>query len=202
MKITRLLTLILSATAMLAAVVSTASAGRLSYSAETFRATWTRMTFSGTPGGAVECEVVLAGRLHTRTMNKVNLSLMGYLTAANVTRCARGSATVLRETLPWHMRFSSFAGTLPNILSIRTLVIGFSVFIREPAFGSTCLARSTPEEPATLTHNRETGTGAVASFTVGGSIRCRGGIEVTDGPSGTSSSLTEAGGASISLTLI
>jgi hypothetical protein len=202
MKLSKLLLAVVGATVLLGAFVSSASAGRLSQSSETLRATWTRMNFSGSPFGTVECEVVLEGRLHTRTMNKVNLSLMGYLTAANVTRCARGSATVLRETLPWHVRYSSFVGALPNITAIRTLVVGSSFTIREPAFGATCLARATPEEPSTGTYNRETGTGLLVSASVGGEIRCRGGIEVTGGLSGTSSTLTNSAGARVSVTLI
>ena len=197
MKLSKLLIAGVGATALLAASVSSASAGRLSFSATSASATWTTMTFSGGIG-TVQCEVILNGTLHSRTMHKIRLSLMGYITAGNVTRCARGGATILRETLPWHVRYESFGGTLPNITTVNTIVVGFALRIREPTFGIECLLRSTPEEPMTLQYNLN-GSRQLASATVGGTIRCGG---FSGSLSGTSSSIAEAGGARVTVTLI
>ena len=197
MKLSKLLIAGVGATALLAASVSSASAGRLSFSATSASATWTTMTFSGGIG-TVQCEVILNGTLHSRTMNKIRLSLMGYITAGNVTRCARGGATILRETLPWHVRYESFGGTLPNISGVRTLVVGLPFRIREPTFGIECLARSTPEEPMVLQYNLDAGR-QITTATVGGTVRCGG---FTETFSGTSSTISEAGGARVTVTLI
>ena len=68
--------------------------------------------------------------------------------------CASGSATLLTETLPWHVQYASFAGTLPNITAVRYNIIGFARRIRE-IIGLTCLFRSTTAEPMAWTDNRD-----------------------------------------------
>jgi hypothetical protein len=135
MKLSKLLLAVVGATVLLGALVSSASAGRLSNSSTTLRATWARMDFTG-GFGTVECEVTLEGSLHSRTIAKVARALIGNITAASVSSpCRRGGATILRETLPWHVTYNSFAGTLPNITNILTDVVGASFRIREPTFG-------------------------------------------------------------------
>ncbi len=188
MKLSKLLFAVVGATVLLGALVATASAGRLSSSTQAISATWTRMDFSG-GFGTVECEVSLAGSLHTRTISKTANTLMGYITEANVNRCARGGATVLRATLPWHVTYRAFTGTLPNISAIATNVIGASFQMREPTFGVTCLARSSASSPNIGTYNREAG-GRITSVTAGGEIPCSGGISVTGRIGGTSSAVS------------
>jgi len=130
MKLGKLLA-VAGATMLLCAFTSAASAGRLSLSGNRSRATWTRMDVSG-GFGTVECEVVMESSVHAATINKTVGSLVGYTTAANVTRCARGGMTFFRESLPWHERFSGFEGTLPNITGATNTVTGVSFQIREP----------------------------------------------------------------------
>src|SRR5437868_527291 len=125
MRLGKVILVVGAASVLLAACVGVASAGRLSASATTVNATWVRLIFSGGIGNA-ECEVIINGIFHQRTITKIRLSLTGMITAANITRCPRGAATVLRETLPWHVRYDSFQGTLPNISLIRALVVGLA----------------------------------------------------------------------------
>ena len=181
----KMLFAVVGATVLLGALVSSASAGRLSNSGTTINATWTTMRFSGGIG-TWECEVILNGTLDSRSLTKTSGTLMGFITAGSVNRCARGGETILRETLPWHIRYVSFAGTLPAISSIRTIALGFSFRIREPTFGIECLSRSRVEEPAGLVYNLN-GSGVMTSATVGGTIRCG---SFTGTLSGTSSSIT------------
>ena len=122
--------------------------------------------------GTVECEVILNGTSHSNTIAKTANSLIGFITAGNVNRCSRGSATILRETLPWHVQYASFTGTLPVIGSISTRVIGGSYRVQEPTFSINCLSRTSTTEPSFGTYNRNTATGAITSATVSGSIRC------------------------------
>ncbi|HEV7773439.1 MAG TPA: hypothetical protein VGO48_09170 [Conexibacter sp.] len=197
MKLSKLLLAIVGATVLLGALVSSASAGRLSQSANTLNATFARMDFRGGLG-TVECEVILNGTLHSRSITKTVLTLMGMITAGNVNRCSRGSATLLRETLPWHVRYSAFVGTLPNITSIQTRVIGGSYRVAEPVFRIECLSRTTAEEPGIGTYNLT--AGVMTSATVGGSIRCGGAI--TGSLSGSTNAIAEAGGARVTVTLI
>jgi len=154
--------------ALLSVCVSTAAAGHLSTSSRTLRATFREVRLR-LPFGVTNCLVTLEGTLHSSTIAKVAGTLMGYITRAAGPTCLSGSATILSETLPWHIQYESFTGTLPNILTIRTKVIGFAWRLREPN-GVTCLLRSTAAEPVLLAYNREPG-GALTGAELGGRIR-------------------------------
>lgn len=155
---TRLVCASLGATLLLALAVGAASANRLSVSNQQFRITWTRLTFSEGGGGfAIECPVTLEGSFHSATIRKVAHALVGHITRASVISrsCTGGGATVLNGTLPWHVTYEAFIGTLPNIGSVRLLLINASFQIGIPPF--TCLARTTNESPAAGTVTREAG---------------------------------------------
>jgi hypothetical protein len=186
-----------AATVLLAAVVGSASAGRLSSSSSTFRSTFSALTFEGAFGRLV-CAVTLEGSLHSRTIAKVTNVLHGFINRADLGACATGSTTILRETLPWHVRYASFSGTLPSITAIGFTVIGYSFQWREPLF--TCLARSTEARPVRGTFTREVGgvlTAARISGTVPTSCGIEGGFESNSG------TVTVAGAATrVTVTLI
>ena len=106
---------------------------------------------------------------------------------------------MLTATLPWHVRYTSFAGTLPNISRINTTVSGMNFNIREPTFGVECLAANAT---AGLNYTRVVGGGVLT----GGDIEGRE-IETSCGIreelSGGSTSLTVLGAATrITVTLI
>jgi hypothetical protein len=195
----RTILVVVGATVLLAALVGTASAGRLSTSSLGIKATWARINFTG-GGGTVECEVVVEGAFHERTISKTRGTLSGFLTSARITRCSRGAVTVLSETLPWHLRYDSFTGSLPNITSVRATIVGVAFRIREPVFGIECLSRTTAEEPGNIVFNRETGTGATVSAVVGGTVRCGGGFAGTF--SGSTNNIDNGSGTRITVTLI
>jgi hypothetical protein len=185
---------------VLAVVTTPASAGRFSYSEQRLEATFTNIKFTGLVD-TIECEVVLAVTLHSRTYSKTTGSLVGYITEATVNRCSRGGATVRRETLPWHVQHDSFTGTLPAIGSIGIKGIGASFRIREPIFGFTEDFRSSSAEPLKLTFNRELISGTLISATVSGSIRgTTNGFTIA--VDGTSSRLLTRGILRVTVTLI
>jgi hypothetical protein len=167
MKRYKLLLATVGATALLGTLVGAATARNLSSSSQTFRAVFRTVIIEG-PGGEIRCNMSLEGSLHTRTIAKVAGSLVGYLTRADLGACESGTATILRETLPWHMRYASFTATLPNISSIRFNVIRFSIRGREP-FAS-CLYVSTVASPNVLTIFRDTLSGTLETALLGGSI--------------------------------
>jgi hypothetical protein len=117
------------ATVVLAAMVGTASANRLSINSSTFRVAWNSMEFNGTNFGSVRCPVTLEGSLHSRTISKVAGALIGFISRASVAsgNCTGGTARANTETLPWHVQYASFTEALPTITSILTT-------IREPVF--------------------------------------------------------------------
>jgi hypothetical protein len=143
MRKSKLLLVALTATALLGAMVSSASARNLSVDEQSFRITWTSLELVDPFFGiGVRCPVTLEGSFHYRTIVKTLRSLIGLVTRAIVNNagCAAGHATVLTETLPWHVTYEGFTGTLPNITSLITL-------LAEPAFrieqsGINCLARA------------------------------------------------------------
>jgi len=143
----------------LGAAVSLASASRLSFSASSFRLAWDRtiagatdLTFASTIGSPVTCPLTLEGTFHSQTITKTANLLVGYVTRASIGTngastavCTGGNATVLTATLPWHVQYSSFGGTLPNITSVTLRLIGGSFSFN--AGTVTCLARGSATEP-------------------------------------------------------
>jgi len=150
--------------------------------------------------GTIECEVVIESSFHTRTFAKTANRLIGYVTGANIPRCARGGATIARETLPWHVTYREFSGTLPNITEIGRNLINATIIAREPTFGQTCTIRSTPANPATIRTIIE--MGRIIREIIGGTIICRGAIEVNVTFSESTSSANNGAGVSVSVTLI
>lgn len=169
MKIYKLLLATAGATVLLGALVSGAAARNFSVSNTTIRETWRELTFAGMMG-EVKCQLTLEGSMHSRTAAKVLGTLVGYVTRVALGACAVGTATVLRETLPWHVRYQGFQGTLPRITSIIGHVIDNSFRIREVG-GGTCLARTSATEPAIGTFHRNTATNEVTEVNVTGEIR-------------------------------
>lgn len=165
MRIRKLLLGMAAAMVLVGAMAGSASAGRLSFSSQTFRVAWARVTYEGAFGRIV-CPITLEGSLHSRNVLKVAGALIGYITAASLGACATGAATILTATLPWHVRYASFGGTLPSIVSVRLHVVDLSMQVREPAF--TCLLRTTAAGPAFITLTREIAGGFLTEAIVGG----------------------------------
>ncbi len=167
MRLGKVLLAVTAAVVLLGALVGTASARNLSISSQFMRALFRAVTFEGAFGRIV-CEIQIEGSFHNRTVVKRVGSLVGYVTAVQLLSCATGTATVLRETLPWHVRYLGFIGTLPNITSITAAIIGGSLQVREPFL--TCLARGTEARPAIAQLNRDVATRVISSAQIAGSI--------------------------------
>jgi len=202
MKISKLILAVVSAAVLLGALTSAASAGRLSNSSQTGITLWRTLNFTG-PFGTVECEVLLAGTYHSRTITKTAGSLIGYITAGTILGCRRGSATINQASFPWHRRYRSFSGTLPNITSIEETISGAEWTIREPTFGATCTVRAA-NGTSIGTYTREAGgaiTRAAASSTAN---RCEGALNAEGTLSGSETNVATAltGGSRITVTLI
>jgi hypothetical protein len=143
----------------------------------------------------------MEGSLHERTLVKAARARaegwLGYITRAILGRCIRGRSTVRNASLPWHVRYSSFNGTLLKISRIDLTVLGRQWNTIEPIFGIECLLSG-----GTFTLGIARDVTAVAGQSVwGGSSPSSCGIKVTI--SATSNSLTVAGVATrISVPLI
>lgn len=145
----------------LSALVGTASANRLSVSNQNLRVVWSSLTFSG-GGFNVRCPVTLEGSFHYRSIVKSAGSLIGFINRAIVRRpCTGGEAFVLNGTevlsgattpnsLPWHVQYDSFTGTLPRPTGVRLRLVGAAFLIRITFLGIpvNCLFRSTEGEGA------------------------------------------------------
>jgi len=194
----------LCAALILAAAVSTASANHLSTNSQTFVLRWTALTFEASTGARVTCGVSLGGSFHSRTIAKVANALIGNVNAAAITSstCTGGTATVNRETLPWHVQYRSFAGTLPNITNVALNLVG-ARFRIQPTGEIACNAGTTQNEPGigTIGFNaRHVATEVRASGTIAlsGSFLCN---FASGSFSGTGTVTTPAGGEII-VTLI
>jgi hypothetical protein len=170
MKIGKVLLATAGATVLLGALVSSASAREFSLSNQSMRAAFSSVeTTIGS--SSARCQLTLEGSLHSRTFRKVTGSLVGYITSAIVGPCNTGTtATILRETLPWHVRYSGFLGTLPGITSIITHVVGAGLRMR--VFEAIqCLFRTTAAEPGIMTFHRNITTHEITEAGISGTIR-------------------------------
>lgn len=165
---------LVAATVILGAMVGTASARRLASSSGTIRAAWTELIFSGS-GATITCPVTLEGSLHERTIDKTPEALIGYITRVIVGEgvCRGGGARALTETLPWHVRYGSFEGRLPDIEAITARIINANFQIRATIGGIpvSCLYTTSGTSPATGRFSRNTATRAITGVAAAGSIR-------------------------------
>jgi hypothetical protein len=164
----RLLLTSLAATAILAAAVGSATANNLRVSNQQIRVTWTGLGLSNNvTRGTVRCPVTLEGSFHSATIRKVAGALIGYISRAAVGRgqppCTGGNATINQESLPWHLTYGSFGGTLPRITTLTLNLIRAS-FIVAPNEGNTCRATTTIENPGVGIATRDTTTGAITGL--------------------------------------
>jgi hypothetical protein len=166
----------LTATLVMGLAVSSATAGRLSTSNTRFRVTWNQLRLGDEAGGLAQtCRVTLEGSFHSATIRKIAGTLIGAITKGIVdSNNCRGTnephrLTIQQETLPWHLTYESFSGTLPNITAIQFLlrrydfaisanIIGITIFCLYLDFGRA-------EENLVLNAPRNGATGALSTVT-------------------------------------
>jgi hypothetical protein len=165
----RLLLAAVVAALTLAAGVQAASANRLMLSNQSLSIAWNVVKIANS-GARIEikCPMTLEGSFHSRTLSKVSGQLIGYITRALLMGASCNSrlntTTTLflngieagTNTLPWHIRYDSFAGRLPAITSVRIQIIGASILVN--ALGFECLYQSTAGLPLFADANIEVGS--------------------------------------------
>ncbi len=116
-----------------------------------------RLVFGGGFGN-ITCGVTIHGSLH-RTIAKTEGTLAGMVESVliDTRNCAEsfgvGNVTDVRVlSLPWHLRYVSFTGTLPVIRTIRLIQLGASFLIDFEILGSDarCLYVSNQGVDATI----------------------------------------------------
>lgn len=192
MRTSRLLLAVLVAAALFGASAGSASARNLSVNEQGFRISWVELNWTEPIFRiGIHCPMTLEGTFHYRTMVKVIGSLIGYVTRAIVDNaaCRGGHFTVLTETLPWHVTYEGFTGTLPSITSLILLIAGMAMRMEIPSFGINCLMRAANLR-YTTTGTREAGGAFKAERVVPGreSIPC-GSITLTFEGTGTATKL-------------
>jgi len=151
-----------SAALLMLVAVSTASAGRLSVSNSRFRITWSPLRFDP---GDLRCNVTLEGSFHSATAQKTVGGLVGHVTKAIIAppaQCANGEATIVQESLPWHVRYRGFTGRLPRMTGVVVGLVGARLRAHINTLGATCEITGTVENPGigiVLTNEEGTITG-------------------------------------------
>jgi hypothetical protein len=195
----RLLLAGLTSALLMAIAISAASANRLATNEQQVRLIFSPMVFTGEGiEPPVRCPVTLEKSFHSKTIAKVLESLIGYVTKVTVGTCTGGTARANTETLPWHIRYGGFTGTLPNIVTLLGKSIRTSFTIAARAIPVPC--RYTPSS-VTGTTNVGAG-GRVTGLTITGrgiaseTFGCpRGSLEGT-------ASVTTGSGGTVTVTLV
>jgi hypothetical protein len=132
----------------LAFAVGTASAGRLRTTDIDIYIIWDELSERLTLGGELEteCNVTLLGHFDSPTITKVK-EKKGDIDHAEIAACEPAPLQILPATLPWELTYQSFTGRLPNILSVRLLLIRVAFLFEFGAFAE-CLAATTAANPA------------------------------------------------------
>jgi len=211
MKPHRFVPVLLVVLAALASSVTSASARNLSLSNQHIRITFSTVTFGAV---TVRCRVTLEGSLHARTHAKVGGLLIGYITRGDIARqCTEpfGVASLAWfltlaeglgvETLPWHLRYQGFAGTLPNITTVSWQIVGMAWRAQDST--ASCLSITTTAQPAFL--DLEVGPGGPivrARFNEAHRIRSSCGTEFALFSDGGEMTVLENSSVKITVTLI
>jgi hypothetical protein len=145
----------LAAATLLASAVSSASAGWLSISERAFDIKWRELNlFNEAGGGIIDCQMTLLGTFHSRTIRKTRSFLIGVVDHAVVgepprtqSECSGAAMTILTATLPWHLRYDSFSGTLPRITLVKAQLVGVAFRLLLIPDGVTCLIQTDTTTP-------------------------------------------------------
>ncbi|HMI90652.1 MAG TPA: hypothetical protein VK509_04775 [Polyangiales bacterium] len=177
---TRLLALLIVALTF-GIAASGASANRLSVSEGDLEVQWTEATdVNFTAGGnTVECSATLLGSFHSRTIRKVAGLLVGAVSHARIGDCDNGTG-IIDTAPPWHVRYTSFTGTLPALTGVVLMLTGQRYTISHEGSGATCITNA--NAPASSRANVSAGglvtgltpleTPTIAVDDVGGSFLC------------------------------
>jgi hypothetical protein len=179
----------LTASLLMGLAVSSATAGRLSVSNTRFRVTWASLNLKNFENEAeIRCPVTLEGSFHSATIRKAAGALIGAVTRAitpgTEPPCTGGRATILQESLPWHLTYEAFRGTLPRIERVILLLRRYEFRVELTVFGFRvgCLyldqGRAEENLAGELVVDRETGqvteliplSGRYAGFRIGSEL--------------------------------
>jgi len=171
---TRVVFASLTAAALLASAIATATARNLSTSEQNVRVTWASLEFTSEITEAIRCRITLEGSFHARTIAKVARQLIGAVTKAIIAHpCTNAEAWAHNgteaeprgttpNTLPWHITYEGFSGTLPNITLIFLLLSRARFLVSTPGCQGTYV-NSTDNVTGNVV--RDPATGAITTLT-------------------------------------
>src|SRR5215208_1541677 len=146
---TKLLVGTLAATGLFASLATGASARVISLSNRNIRSVYAPLQFAS-ESQTISCNLTMEGTFHSSTISKVVGSLIGYITRATVDtpNCIDNSggtarALIPQATLPWHIKYVAFIGTLPSV-RIRDQLINTALRVLGLPFGLLCEYRASP----------------------------------------------------------
>jgi len=107
----------------------------------------------------------MEGSFHSATIRKVPGALIGVITrsTAQSSACSGGTLTVEVESLPWHVRYAGFSGTLPAIRNVEILIVAFKFHF--VIAGVPCTTQTTAANPL-LGFLNLGASGAITEFSV------------------------------------
>jgi len=112
----------LTAAMLLATAVGAASARNLSVSSQNLRATWSRFELISSLV-TIRCPLTIEGSLHSRTIAKIRGDLIGAVTRVSIKEESCTNGRLQATSLPWHITYESFTGSLPTSISAIQLLL-------------------------------------------------------------------------------
>lgn len=166
----------IGAALVMALSVGSATAGKFSITNQAYRITWERLWFfleGAAEKPTIRCPTTLEGSFHSATIVKSPGQLAGYVTRAQVNEAAciggiGGRARFVTTSLPWHMKYGGFTGTLPIISRIFFPWEGVTWEVRNN--GLECYYRESGTERIIGEFKREA-SGDVSEFVFEASVR-------------------------------
>lgn len=138
---------------ILAIAVQTASANRISANEGRVRVAWSSLRLIAGEA-TIECPVTLEGSFHSATIRKVAGALVGHVSRASIRgangagNCTGGNSSIYQESLPWHIQYLGFTGTLPRMSGVRLWLVGGRIRIDPVGLLPACNADATRENPS------------------------------------------------------
>lgn len=135
------------AASALMAAVGPARANTLSTTERGLRVSWLSLEMEAGES-VIRCPLTLEGSFHSTSISKTSSVLVGHISRASFRgalaagACTNGAVTVYQESLPWHIQYGGFTGSLPRPSGLVLRLVNVRFRLDPLGIFPACIARS------------------------------------------------------------